>query len=249
MRAEQVCDFITKGTTPSSQFMTAGSGEIPFIKVYNLTHRGHLDFTNNPTFISRQTHESGVMRRSCILPGDVLMNLVGPPLGKVSLVPPTFPEWNTNQAVAIYRPVNGMWPQFLAMSLLTGPILEWAMARSKATVGQHNLTLELARNLRVPLPPLSEQQEIVRRVEKLFAFADQIEARLRQAQAHVDRLTQSLLAKAFRGELVPTEHALAEQEHRDYESASKLLARIRFGADADAATPRAASRRRKRISG
>jgi type I restriction enzyme, S subunit len=43
----------------------------------------------------------------------------------------------------------------------------------------------------------------VRRVEKLFAFADQIESRLKQAQTHVDRLTQSILAKALRGELVP----------------------------------------------
>lgn len=66
----------------------------------------------------------------------------------------------------------------------------------------------------------------MRRVEKLFAFADQIEARLKQAQSHVDRLTQSLLAKAFRGELVPTEHALATAAGRDYESASELLARI-----------------------
>ncbi len=44
------------------------------------------------------------------------------------------------------------------------------------------------RDLPNPFHPLSEQQEIVRRVERLFAFADQIEARLRQAQAHVDRL-------------------------------------------------------------
>ncbi|MCF7963781.1 MAG: restriction endonuclease subunit S [Pirellula sp.] len=59
------------------------------------------------------------------------------------------------------------------------------------------------RDLPIPFPPLSEQQEIVRRVEKLFAFADQIESRLKQAQAHFDRLTQSILAKAFRGQLVP----------------------------------------------
>lgn len=71
----------------------------------------------------------------------------------------------------------------------------------------------------------------MRRVEKLFAFADQIESRLRQAQAHVDRLTQSLLAKAFRGELVPTEHTLAEQQHRDYEPASALLERLRTKPD------------------
>jgi type I restriction enzyme S subunit len=226
IRAEQACDFITKGTTPPPNSMTAGFGDIPFIKVYNLTNRGHLDFTVNPTFISDATHTSGVMRRSCVRPGDVLMNLVGPPLGKVSIVPATFPEWNTNQAVAIYRPVTGMASEFLAMSLLTGPIIAWAMARSKATVGQHNLTLELARNVRVPLPSLREQLEIVRRVEQLFAFADQIEGRLKQAQAHVDRLTQSLLRKAFRGELVPTEANLAAAEGRDYESASVLLERI-----------------------
>ena len=63
-------------------------------------------------------------------------------------------------------------------------------------------------------------------VTRAFAFADQIESRLRQAQAHVDRLTQSLLSKAFRGELVPTEHALATAEGRSYESATELLARI-----------------------
>ena len=45
-------------------------------------------------------------------------------------------------------------------------------------------------------------------------------------EAHVDRLTQSLLSKAFRGELVPTEHALAIAEGSEYESASDLLNRI-----------------------
>jgi type I restriction enzyme, S subunit len=85
------------------------------------------------------------------------------------------------------------------------------------------------------LPPLTEQQKVVRRVEKLFAFADQIEARLSKAQAQVDRLTQSILAKAFRGELVPTEAELARLEGRDYESASKLLQRIR--SEREVATP------------
>ena len=78
-----------------------------------------------------------------------------------------------------------------------------------------------------PRPPLAEQQEIVRRVERLFAFAEQIEARLTQAQTHVDQLTHALLAQAFRGELVPTEADLARREGRDYEPASVLLGRIR----------------------
>ncbi len=71
----------------------------------------------------------------------------------------------------------------------------------------------------IPLPPLAEQTEIVRRVEQLFAFADQLEARVKAAQTRINRLTQSILAKAFRGELVP-------QDPND-EPASVLLERIK----------------------
>jgi len=70
-----------------------------------------------------------------------------------------------------------------------------------------------------PLPPLAEQQEIVRRVEALFKIADALDERYRKAKAHVDKLTQSILAKAFRGELVP-------QDPND-EPASVLLERIK----------------------
>ncbi len=59
------------------------------------------------------------------------------------------------------------------------------------------------------------------------ALADMLEARYRTAKAHVDKLTQSILARAFRGELVTTEAELARLEGRDYESASVLLERIR----------------------
>ena len=73
--------------------------------------------------------------------------------------------------------------------------------------------------MEVPLPDVEEQQEIVHRVEALYRIADQIEARYKKAKAVVDKLTQSILAKAFRGELVP-------QDPND-EPASELLNRIR----------------------
>ena len=52
------------------------------------------------------------------------------------------------------------------------------------------------------MAPFEEQEEIVRRVEALFKTADALEARYLKAKALVDKLTQSILAKAFRGELV-----------------------------------------------
>lgn len=79
---------------------------------------------------------------------------------------------------------------------------------SRTTAGQYNLNLRILNELELPLPPLPEQHEIVRRVESLFALADAIEKRVASASARADKLTQAILAKAFRGELVPTEAEL-----------------------------------------
>ena len=83
---------------------------------------------------------------------------------------------------------------------------------------QPNLNTSIVKAIVVHLPPTDEQAEIVRRVETLFAFADRLEVRLAQALTAVDRLTPSLLAKAFRGELVP-------QDPTD-EPAAELLKRL-----------------------
>jgi type I restriction enzyme S subunit len=97
------------------------------------------------------------------------------------------------------------------------------------------------------LPPRPEQHEIVRRVDALFKLADAIEARVAAATARADKITQAILAKAFRGELVPTEAELARQRKdggRDYEPASALLARIRAARTASEAAPKPARRLR-----
>jgi len=70
---------------------------------------------------------------------------------------------------------------------------------------QPNLNLSKIKEFTFPLPSPEEQTEIVRRVEKLFAYAAKLEARYTSASEHVERLTPSLLAKAFRGDLVGQE--------------------------------------------
>jgi type I restriction enzyme S subunit len=93
--------------------------------------------------------------------------------------------------------------------------------------------------------PLSEQREIVRRVDPLFRLATTIENRVAAASARAEKLTQAILAKAFRGELVPTEGELARQEGRDYEPASALLERIWAERVTVPATRKRPPRRRK----
>jgi type I restriction enzyme S subunit len=79
----------------------------------------------------------------------------------------------------------------------------------------------------IPVPPPAEQEEIVRRTTILFTLADKIASHVAAATKRADRLTQAVLAKAFRGELVAAEAELARREGRDYEPASILIERIR----------------------
>ncbi len=88
---------------------------------------------------------------------------------------------------------------------------------------QKNINLGILNSLDLPVPSLEEQKEIVRRVENLFSLADHVEKQYQKAKTQVDRLTQSILAKAFRGELVP-------QDPND-EPAEKLLQRIKAEKD------------------
>ncbi len=83
----------------------------------------------------------------------------------------------------------------------------------------------------------------MRRVEELLAFADQVEQRVKEAQAHVNHLTQSILAKAFRGELTADWRA----EHPDLitgeNSAAALLERIK--SEREKLTPKKKTRKKK----
>ncbi len=81
--------------------------------------------------------------------------------------------------------------------------------------------------LRLPFPSLTEQTEIVRRVDQLFAHADRIEQQVNNALARVNNLTQSILAKAFRGELTEKWRKENPELIRGENSAEALLERIK----------------------
>jgi type I restriction enzyme S subunit len=110
-------------------------------------------------------------------------------------------------------------PKYLNYVLQSYDVRLQIELQARSTSGVNNINSNEVRALMISLPPLDEQKEIVFRVETFFALIDKIETRYKKAQAHVDKLTQSVLAKAFRGELVP-------QDPND-EPASELLERMK----------------------
>src|SRR5437762_2086026 len=130
------------------------------------------------------------------------MNIVGPPLGKVAIVPASFPAWNINQAITLFRPSDVVSTSWLYYVLRGGKNVAAIEPETRGSAGQTNISLSQCRDFLFPVPPPTEQEEIVRRVEALFALADAIEQRVANATARADKLTQAILAKAFRGELV-----------------------------------------------
>lgn len=116
---------------------------------------------------------------------------------------------------------------------------EWAAKVRTDGVSQSNINGTKLKQMPVLVPPLTEQNEIIRRGAALLALADAIEQNANSALGRVKLLTQTVLTKAFRGELVPTEAELARREGRSYEPASELLARLKVSVNGEAKRSRA----------
>jgi type I restriction enzyme S subunit len=160
-------------------------------------------------------------------PGDILISRSGT-VGEVCVVPTGLGEARiSTNIMRVCLAKDGMLPQLFCFIFNGSPFVLSQVARLCGGSTRDFLNQTILRLIRFPLPPLDEQREIVRRVDALFALANGIEAHVRAATVRADRLAQAILARAFRGELVPTEAELAHAKGRPYEPASALLTRIR----------------------
>jgi len=186
----------------------------------------------------------------CLKPGDILMALNRPILGnnlKIGILKNSDTPAILYQRVGRFDVFNQDLKPYLYL-FLNSPFFILNLQKDLQGVDQPFIRKPKLLNISVPLPPLPEQHEIVRRVESLFALADSIEQRVATGKERADRLTQTILAKAFRGELVPTEAELAKKERREYEPASVLLKRIREEKEKDNAKVKKRSRQKKDLS-
>lgn len=179
--------------------------------------------------------------------GDLVFARTGATVGKSFLVRQVPPEsvyasylirvrcnpTNSIEYLALFFQSNDYWNQITEVS--TG-------------IAQPSVNGTKLKNILVSIPPLKEQSEIVRRVEELLVFADIIEQKTNTALERVSNLTQSILAKAFRGELTNDWRATNPDLISGENSAEALLKKIKIEREILKEKPRARTVRKKKES-
>lgn len=207
----EICREITVGYVGkmADQYQEEG---VPFLRSQNV--RPMRFSPENILYISKEFHSS--IFKSRLEPGDLAVVRSGAP-GVTCVIPESLPIANCSDLV-IARPSEKL-NSWFGCIYMNSEVAQRNVAENQVGVAQQHFNVGSMKKMPINLPPLTEQTEIVHRVEQLFAFADQLDARVKAAQVRIDRLTQSILAKAFRGELMP--------QDPDDEPASVLLERIR----------------------
>jgi type I restriction enzyme S subunit len=191
------------------------SGYCLFLSTKNVRKYG-FEF-HEKSFLSKQKHET--LRSGTLSRGDIVITTRGT-LGNVASYDSSIPYEvvRINSGMLILRKTDSNFENDFFKILIASPSFQKLIDDQRSGSAQPQLPAKVIREFLVRVPSTKEQTEIVRRVEQLFAFADQLEAKVASAKSRIDHLTQSILAKAFRGELVP-------QDPND-EPASVLLERI-----------------------
>jgi type I restriction enzyme S subunit len=199
-RLGEICEKIGSGSTPRGGNAVYTKAGVKFLRSQNVYNDGlRLD---DVVYISEEIHER--MSGTKINPLDILLNITGGSIGRITIVPASFIDGNINQHVTIIRPVSTAFSDFVHKILLSPNYQE--MILDEATgAGREGLPKNRLELFPIPLPPLAEQERIVAAVERLLGRVSALEKEVLQEQVTLGRLMQSALREAFGGGAVENE--------------------------------------------
>jgi len=187
-------------------------GEIKYLRITDIQN-GKVSWETVPFC----QIEKNVIKKYLLEKNDIVFARTGATTGKSFLIKDCPPSVFASYLIRIKPNTNIVSAEYLYFFFQTE--YYWLQINENvAGIAQPNCNAQKLSNILIPLPPLEEQHEIVRRVEKLFALADSIEEKYKKAYERLEKLEQAILARTFRGELV-------EPDPND-EPAEELLKRI-----------------------
>lgn len=185
----KLTELITKGTTPK-EFTNSG---VAFVKTE--AFEGSNINIKKLKHISEDTH-FGYLKRSILEENDVLLTIAGATIGKCAIVSKDILPANTNQALAIVRVDKTKLNYKYLFYVFQSKIMKTYIAKKIKGSAQPNLTLQIISEFKIPIPPLSVQENIVKildRFDKLNndmseGLPAEIEARKKQYEYYRDTL-------------------------------------------------------------
>ncbi|MBU1208084.1 MAG: restriction endonuclease subunit S [Proteobacteria bacterium] len=215
---DKLCESFQYGTSKKSE----PSGKVAVLRMGNIQN-GEIDWND-----LAYTSDDEEIEKYKLNAGDILFNRTNSPelVGKTGIYKGERPAIFAGYLIKINN-FKELDSRYLNFCLNTNYARDYCSKVKTDGVSQSNINAQKLGKFEVPFCPVKEQQEIVRRVEALFKLANMIERRVTGASLRAGKMTQAILIKAFRGELVPTEAELAPREGRSYEPASELLTRIK----------------------
>ena len=197
--SSKLFEFVTSGSRGWAQYYDQ-SGKQLFVRITNMNYGTSMLDLNKDKLQFLKLPDSSEGKRTLLKARDILISITAD-IGMISLIPENFPyEAYVNQHVCLARPVKTINEQFLVNYLMSEKGFGQLKDRKKGAT-KAGLNLSDIKDLNIEIPTIEEQQEIVSRVESLFAKADAIEQQYLSVKEKIDNLPQALLHKAFKGEL------------------------------------------------
>jgi type I restriction enzyme S subunit len=194
-KLDDLTSLITKGTTPTTNGFKFQKSGINFLKIENIVN-GKIDLSTIEMFISEEAHQS--QKRSQLEVNDVLFSIAGT-IGDIAIVKQEHLPMNTNQAIALIRPIEKLNPEFLRRVLSSSISNE---TRNKQRGGAiKNVSLGDIKEMELPLPPLHIQQKVVEYLDSVSEKMEKVKSIQKEKMESLKALKASILDKAFRGEL------------------------------------------------
>jgi type I restriction enzyme S subunit len=229
---QELCEpgrSITYGILKPGPELSSG---IPYVRVADFPKRTiNLDTVRNTSL-----EIASAYRRSTIRTGDILLSIRGS-VGRICRVPPELDGGNITQDTVRVSVDPSLNPDYVELAL-HAPSAQKRMQAAVKGVAVRGINVGDVRVLQLPVAPAAEQEEISRRLSIALAWMDSVARKLSDSDRLMGILEQSILTKAFCGELVP-------QDPND-EPASVLLERTRAQREAGGSTK---GRRRTRAAG
>jgi len=138
--------------------------------------------------------------RTFLKGGEIVITVRGT-LGGIAVVPQSMAGYNISREVAVLPIRSDLDAKYFCYAIASIWSQNWLSEVTKG-VAYTGFNIRDLKRLPLPLPPLAEQHEIIRRVGLLFERADAFDQEVVAAGLRCEQLTQAVLGKAFRGELV-----------------------------------------------